>query len=218
MIKVSTYSKKSKSPGQRPVVFVFLVVAVSLLLPLYAVGGSHSPGKYRNWNGMDEVEILQPFKISDYSRLIVLPLDTSPAKLPPRDDNTYKPVRNVLSNADQVFIEGLEDEIDNKLKVVQQEKISESDSEIMSGKVLILTGKITEINPGSRAARIWIGFGAGKSRVEIEGEIVDAKTQKTLLKFKQARAAAMDTRSYEKTLNNDLEQIGKDIGEMLLEF
>ncbi|MEW6184817.1 MAG: DUF4410 domain-containing protein [Thermodesulfobacteriota bacterium] len=167
---------------------------------------------------MDEVEIVQTFDISAYSRLIFLPLNTKSAKLPPRDDNTYKPVKNVLSKADEIFIEGLEDELDDKIKLEKMEEISESDPKIINEKALILKGKVSEINPGSRAARIWIGFGAGKSRVEIEGEIVDGKSQKTLLKFKHARAAAFDTRDYEKTLSNDLEQIGRDVGEMLLKF
>lgn len=38
---------------------------------------------------------------------------------------------------------------------------------------LTLTGRITDLNPGSQAARAWIGFGAGKSKVCIEGQISD---------------------------------------------
>ncbi len=39
---------------------------------------------------------------------------------------------------------------------------------------LVLTGKITELNPGSQAARAWIGFGSGKSKVCVEGQVDDA--------------------------------------------
>jgi len=39
---------------------------------------------------------------------------------------------------------------------------------------LTLTGKFTDINPGSQATRAWIGFGAGKSKVCVTGHIGDA--------------------------------------------
>ncbi|RLA34576.1 MAG: hypothetical protein DRR11_02475 [Gammaproteobacteria bacterium] len=39
---------------------------------------------------------------------------------------------------------------------------------------LVLAGKITELNPGSQAARAWIGFGSGKSKVCVEGHVSDA--------------------------------------------
>jgi len=47
------------------------------------------------------------------------------------------------------------------------DEVSESESE----SVLILTGRFTQLNPGSQAARAWIGFGAGRSKVCIDGNI-----------------------------------------------
>jgi hypothetical protein len=38
---------------------------------------------------------------------------------------------------------------------------------------LNLTGRFTHLNPGSQAARAWIGFGAGESKVCIEGQVTD---------------------------------------------
>ena len=38
---------------------------------------------------------------------------------------------------------------------------------------LNLTGRFTQLNPGSQNLRVWIGFGAGKSKVCIEGELTD---------------------------------------------
>ena len=43
-----------------------------------------------------------------------------------------------------------------------------------SQKNLTLTGSFTDLNPGSQAARAWIGFGAGKSKVCIEGRVSDS--------------------------------------------
>ncbi|MBN1866397.1 DUF4410 domain-containing protein [Candidatus Sumerlaeota bacterium] len=37
---------------------------------------------------------------------------------------------------------------------------------------LVLEGNMAQINPGSRALRYWIGFGAGRSLVEVEGRAI----------------------------------------------
>lgn len=37
----------------------------------------------------------------------------------------------------------------------------------------VLRGEFTEINPGSQAARVWVGFGAGKSKVCIQANLED---------------------------------------------
>lgn len=34
-----------------------------------------------------------------------------------------------------------------------------------------LTGEFTELNPGSQAARVWVGFGAGESKVCVKAEL-----------------------------------------------
>ena len=47
-----------------------------------------------------------------------------------------------------------------------------------SGEALNLTGRFTHLNPGSQNLRVWIGFGAGKSKVCIEGELTDASGEK----------------------------------------
>ena len=39
---------------------------------------------------------------------------------------------------------------------------------------LNLTGRFTQLNPGSQNLRIWIGLGAGESKVCIEGQLADA--------------------------------------------
>ena len=51
---------------------------------------------------------------------------------------------------------------------------------------LILTGRFTDLNPGSQAARAWIGFGVGKSKVCVEGHIGD-ETGKTMANFSHCR-------------------------------
>ena len=53
-------------------------------------------------------------------------------------------------------------------------------------KNLTLTGSFTDLNPGSQAARAWIGFGAGKSKVCVEGRVADASGE-VLAEFSHCR-------------------------------
>ena len=52
---------------------------------------------------------------------------------------------------------------------------------------LNLTGRFTQLNPGSQNLRVWIGFGAGKSKVCIEGELTDKNGVK-LAEFADCRS------------------------------
>ncbi len=52
---------------------------------------------------------------------------------------------------------------------------------------LQLRGEFTVLNPGSRGKRFWVGMGAGRSRVCVKGELVDAEGQQ-LLTFEHCRS------------------------------
>jgi len=51
---------------------------------------------------------------------------------------------------------------------------------------LVLKGQFTKLNPGSQAARAWIGFGAGESKVCVDGRI-DDEAGNTVGKFSHCR-------------------------------
>ncbi|MBV9493254.1 MAG: DUF4410 domain-containing protein, partial [Acidobacteria bacterium] len=85
---------------------------------------------------------------------------------------------------------------------------------------LIIRGKVTEMDPGSRAARYWAGFGAGAARSEIEGEVIDAATGETLLRFTQQRRSGVGVYggNYQDLMKRNLNTIGEDVGAMLRVF
>ena len=200
----------------------WFIVTVLMTLSLPAWGGdgsSMSPGKYKDWERfIDELEIIQPFKLSAYSQVIIFPLETSSTPLPEKDDNTFEPTTKTLSKISQIFIEGITKGVQAKIPVVLGEK--EPPSEMAESGILVVRGRVTEMNPGSRAARFWVGFGAGRSRVEIQGIVLDAKTQKELLRFKHARVSALGVfgGDYENFLTGDARNVGEDIGKLLLKF
>ena len=193
------------------------ILIMALSVPTYGKKDSTEPGIYRNWNSIDYMEILQPFKISDYTKLIVLPLDTSEVSLPPMRDNTYEPVTNVLSRINGIFMMGLKKGFKEKLNIVP-EKIDEKNIDVTLAGALLIKTKVTEMNPGSFALRFWIRFGAGKTRVEMAGEIWDPNSNTVLLKFRHARVSARRIAFYERVLTGDAMDVSEDIGRMLLNF
>lgn len=79
--------------------------ATILLAAVPALAGDPAtPGHHRDWNDVDEVEIVKVFQLSSYSRLIILPFDKSEVKLPPEDENTYAPTREALAASDIHFV------------------------------------------------------------------------------------------------------------------
>lgn len=196
-------------------IFASVLLLLSLAAPADAKGkgASTAPGKYKEWNDeIDELEVVQAFKVADYDRVVVEPFDTSSTELPDSDDNTYQPVKNVLAHAAEPFVEGLKGEYSAK-PVELQEKAKEA-------KALIIRAKVVEMDPGSKAARYWAGFGAGAARAQITGEVVDGATGKTLLRFTQERRSGVGMMGgdYEKLMNRNLRTIGEDLAGVLKAF
>lgn len=175
-----------------------------------------APGKYTEWAGeIDELEIVQAFKLADYDRVVVEPFDTSATPLPEANDNTYAPVKNVLARVTPPFVEGLASEISKPAEMGEKGKHPAPGS-------LVVRGKVITMDPGSKAARYWAGFGAGAARTEIEGEVMDVRTGKVLLRFHQERRSGSGFNAfggdYEKLMERSLRQIGEDVAGVLRHF
>jgi Domain of unknown function (DUF4410) len=77
---------------------------------------------------------------------------------------------------------------------------------------LIVEGKFTELDPGSRAKRYFAGFGAGKSAVTVEGSIKSADGT-LLATFEQRRVGVIGLAGGDSLgkLVSDAKSIGEDI-------
>ena len=90
-----------------------------------------------------------------------------------------------------------------------------ADAAVPAG-ALIVEGKFTEIDPGSRAKRYFVGFGAGKSGVTVQGSVKGADGN-LLATFEQRRVGVMGVaggNSMDK-LTSDTNDIGEDIAKFL---
>jgi hypothetical protein len=195
---------------------LLLLLAVAVAAPMQARGRkttSTEPGKYKEWGpDIDQIEIVKPFKLADYKAISVEPFETAKAKLPDRDDNSYEAASKVLASSTEGVVQGLRGSIDQKVSIDEKER--------HEAGTLILKATVTVMDPGSRAARYWAGFGAGAARAEIEGELIDAATGETLVRFTQQRRSGVGVYGgdYQELMQRNLNAIGEDVAAMLKMF
>jgi hypothetical protein len=198
-----------------------MLFGMLLVAPAHGKKADTNPGTYEDWNeDIARVEIKQTFKLADFSEVRVA-LDTSATPLPDKDDNAHEPVVKVLKDATSTLVTGMQEELESPAIKVETAPTSEAPLSAAS-PVLQVRVRIVRMNPGSRSARFFGSFGAGKSSVEIEGEIVDGTSNTVLLSFATQRSSGGMTKfgggSYEKLLTGDLSDLGTDIGAMLTLF
>lgn len=173
-------------------------------------GAVTEPGAYPDWQDhIDLLEVIQKFKLAEFKNIYVEDLDSSKTELPEKDDNTYQPVQEVLSDPETPFMEGLR----NELSGLKVEAGPGEDG-------LVVRGTIVKLNPGSRAARYWGGFGAGAAEVRLKLEVKNGKTGEVLLRVNQERRSGFGVGggSYTKLLNRSLREIGEDLALVLNAF
>lgn len=173
------------------------------------------PAEVKNWYSgtVDQTEFVREFSLADYQRVVVETLNTSSTPLPSEKDNTHEPVTVALRRSTEYFSTGLRDSLKGLIPVDLQGTQEDQN-------VLIVRGEVVEMNPGSRSARYWIGFGAGASRTAIQGELIDGSTRACLLRFKHARKSGMGFYGgdYADFLRDDTTDVGADVGILLSAF
>lgn len=197
----------------RNIVLFCLVVANLTVTPARdataARQGATAPGTYRDWNGdIDEVTIVQPFNAAGYDAIAVESFDTAGVPLPNPKDNTYAAVQGAMRLIKPAFMTGLEQTARRKIGAGGK------------ARTLIIRARVTKLDPGSRAARYWAGFGAGAVKVAMIGEIIDGSSKKTLVRFKQERRSAVGVfgGGYEELFTRTARQIGEDIAGLVNAF
>ena len=81
-----------------------MTCAVLLLAVPAGAGDTATPGHHKDWNSVDQVDILKVFQLAGYSRVVIQPFDKSEVKLPPETENTYAPTREALAASDIHFV------------------------------------------------------------------------------------------------------------------
>ena len=187
---------------------IFCGWAAFVCLPAPAAPEPTSPGIYRDWHDVDEVTIVQPFNASGYSDIAVESFDSSRVKLPEANDNTHRAVQSAIQTMKPAFMAGV------------AEKAKRKSAPGRPGKTLVIRARLTKIDPGSQAARYFVGFGAGAVKIAIMGEIIDRASGKVLVRFVQERRSAFGAfgGGYGALFQRTAHQLGGDIGGLINAF
>jgi hypothetical protein len=199
--------------------FCAALATLSLALCPRASAGSKrstAPGTYRDWNGdIDEVTIIQPFRLDSYNDIAVESFDLTGVPLPNPKENTFEAVRSAIARIKPAFLEGFQRDLRRKVgpNVVEVGPHARPST-------LVIRARLTKVDPGSQAARYFIGFGAGAVKVAIIGEIVDAASRKTLVRFAQERRSGVGAfgGGYGELFARTALQIGGDVAGLLNAF
>jgi hypothetical protein len=205
----------SKIKQGAPMITRRISAVAVLVIAVAALGAKKvptAPGKYQEWGpDIDTIEIVKTFKASDYSKVVVQPIDASATPKAAEYDMVEK-VAKIAANATEPFLAGVK-------KGFPDAAIAETTS---APGALIVRGKLTVLEPGSRAKRMWVGYGAGAARTAIDGEIVDAKSGEVLIRFTQERRSGVDVpfrgSSYEDIMKRNLTAIGEDAANIIKTF
>ncbi len=87
-----------------------------------------------------------------------------------------------------------------------------------TGKQIILEGKFSEFNAGSKALKMFVGFGAGKAYLKFKGRFVDA-SGKELATFEDRETGylgSMSALSYDVLFPNQAKSIGENLAKFLI--
>lgn len=150
------------------------------------------------------------FSLAHYQLLVVEPfkVDHLEAKddISPQDMQGYFHVK-LLQRLQEVEV----------FKRILEGKVSEIGEQGGSEKTLVLRGAIAELDPGSRALRYFVGFGAGATKAQIESQFVELDTGRIVLTTADRRAAAFgvfggDSRQY---LTESLDEMAKGLAAFL---
>lgn len=178
-----------------------------------ASNGTTAPGTYRNWAGdLDEVTIIQPFRLDAYNDIAVESFDAAGVALPNPNENTYEAVRSAIGSIKPAFIQGLLQNLRRKPGGANMPR--------GKGETLVIRARLLKVDPGSQAARYFIKFGAGAVKIEMLGEVIDARSRKTLIRFRQERRSGVGVLggAYGELFARTARQIGGDVAELLNAF
>jgi hypothetical protein len=190
------------------------VIVVAAFAAIAATKATTAPGKYQEWGpDIDSIEIVKSFKFSDYARVVVERLDGTATPKPEDADLTEK-FEKVKANATEPFLEGIRKGLPAAAMAAAQPG---------GDRVLLVRGKITTLDPGSRSKRMFFGmYGAGAARAAITGEIVDASSGEVLVRFAQERRSGIEKfgrgSSYEEIMKRNMTALGEDVTNILKVF
>jgi len=206
-------------------------------------------GTFKKWHRLDRVQVQKMFRLADYAAVRIEPFATTGIALPDTDDNTHAPVKKALALFDARFRDAVKEHLETTpveaAMKPEPAKDAPAPSETQAPpsaptepaqastpspassapapttrRFLRVRGQVSKLDPGSQAARYWVGFGAGHARVEIKCEILDDTSGEVLASLTQARVSSggLFGGGYDALLQKLTEEVGEELGALLKFF
>ncbi len=168
-------------------------------------------GTYTEWQKtLDELEIKESYDFSNRKTVVILPVQTSDVELPKKSDDNYKLISKALANMTQTIAT----EMQNQLQKAGYKVVVAEDANFRDPESIVVQFNWTELDLGSRALRVWVGYGAGNARFATQGVIYDG--DKEIATFSQRRISALDTQKYEKLVAKGINNVVGDVAKLIL--
>lgn len=149
-------------------------------------------------------------RLSTYDSIIVKDFPINEAEV----SNIGDRERSRYEAAKPKMVNILSEELIRQLKAKKLfKKVQRNKGE--TAKAIILEGKFTQVNAGSRALKFAVGYGAGSSKITIQGRLLDATTKKELAVFENDRHSPFNLADFERIFMEDTKNQAKDLAEFL---
>lgn len=160
---------------------------------------------HRNWHGIDEATVFQPFRASDYDTIAVENFDINGVRLPPAEPKTVAAVEAALREMKPEFIAGLTKKAQRRV------------SEQQTGRTLIVHARLAKLDPGSQAGGL---FESGTVQIQIIGELIDGASGQVLVRFAQERQSGFRLFGgrHAELFRQTARQLGGDIATLINSF
>ena len=94
-------------------------------------------------------------------------------------------------------------------------------NDVRKDRAVILEGQFSEFNAGSRALKLFVGFGAGKAYIKFKGRLLDAASGKELALFEDRETGyrgSMTLEGYQDLFPHQAKGIGENLAKFLIKL
>lgn len=159
-----------------------------------------------DWNDwLDYINIVSRINFNKIANLYIMRVDDSKITYPDKSDNQYEP----LVKGVQSFNTRIEMAIRKKFPNINIYQVKNFDELSMKDNSVLFVPKFDYVDMGSRAARAWVGFGAGAQTMRISGYVID-NTGKFYFNFWHQRKTS-SSKKYQRAVNDELDNLSRDI-------
>ncbi len=196
---------------------LWVVLLAMLAVAVLAGGPLVFSGKVADWNDnmIDEMAFVQqgPWG-GDYDAVQVEPVDMSHVVISGNEKG-----KAASEEAAKLMNEWCQKAVREGYGEGPPKILGNSDQLSQGARVVVLRWMCESIDPGSRAKRFWVGFGAGHSGVTLSGSLIDKASGKELVAFRHCRVSgkgfAATGGRYHVVLNECAVWTAQDVGSML---